>query len=386
MRGLLLLALAVLVGALAPPGLAGASTPVPSASPDIEVRVVSFAPPPTAIACAEGQARFVEGEAVPPRIWQLWKPRIAPVGGAPYVPPPPPTSEVYTFSVDLQGHVTDLKRTAIPNTPIYWPTDEQAAIIASWRFAPGAAARDCRLDLAPTHAAIAETSPARLFQILGSDPRNAAPAVRKALSADGDCDRGPRRRPQVMVYPDLRPFDDKSVDPSWTVIRYDIDASGAARDVRIAAQHGQAAFADTAAGAISESRFFPGPPRKGCLAAFRAEPQATEAPPRPAGESFERPTDDCKVTREALNIPETKTYPPPFGKRRVAGWAILRFDVAPWGQVGAVEILASQPAAQFGEAARMLLQGARPSPPATGYRGCVVPMIYAIPAIDDGDS
>ena len=39
MRGLLLLALAVLVGALAPPGLAGASTPVPAASPDIEVRV-----------------------------------------------------------------------------------------------------------------------------------------------------------------------------------------------------------------------------------------------------------------------------------------------------------------------------------------------------------
>jgi TonB family protein len=89
------------------------------------------------------------------------------------------------------------------------------------------------------------------------------------------------------------------------------------------------------------------------------------------------------VTREALNIPENKIYPPAYAKRRVAGWAILRFDVAPWGQVGAIEVLASQPTQAFADAARGLLMGARPSPPPSGYRGCVVPMIYAIPTIPD---
>jgi len=46
-------------------------------------------------------------------------------------------------------------------------------------------------------------------------------------------------------------------------------------------------------------------------------------------------------------------------------------------------VLESQPTATFGDAARMLLSSARPKPPPTGYRGCVVPMVYAIPAIPD---
>ena len=72
-------------------------------------------------------------------------------------------------------------------------------------------------------------------------------------------------------------------------------------------------------------------------------------------------------------------YPPAYGARKVPGWAILRFDVAPWGLVGNIEVLASQPSDAFGVAARCLVANARPSPPASGYRGCLIPVIYAIP-------
>ncbi len=350
------------------------------------LQVVSFAAPPAAVTCAEGSVRLVEGAAIPPRTFQPLIPPVMPAGAPSYTPPPPPTSQVFTFSVDAEGRVADLKTPMVEAGAYRWSVDDQAAVIASWRFAPGAGAKGCKIDLTPTYATVAATAPARLFELLVDQQRNTPPAVRKALLGGGDCDRAPYRRPNVVVYPDLRAFDDKSVDPAWAGVRFDIDAGGAVRNVRIIAQHGEAAFADAAAGAMSESKYFPGSARTGCYSSFKALPKATEAAQRPAGESFERPQDQCKVTREALNIPENKFYPPAYGKRRVAGWAILRFDVAPWGQVGAIEVLASQPSAAFGEAARNLLSGARPTPPPSGYRGCVVPILYAIPAIpEDGN-
>lgn len=377
MRGLLVLALA-----LATPHLAIASAAAPPPPSMAPAKLVDFAAPPARVECATGTARLVEGAPMPIKVWQPWVPPVAAVGGG-YAPPAPATSEIYTFSVNVEGQVIDLKRQASPNVAIAWAIDEQAAILASWRFAAGAPAQDCKVDLAPTYASLAEASPARLFEALAADPRSPHPALRKALG--GDCAGPARRRPQTMVYPDLRPFDDKNVDPAWAGLSYDIDAAGQPRNVRVMAVHGEAALANAAAQAITDSRFFPGSPRSGCFAAFRAQPKATPAPSRPDGDSFERPGDACKVTQAALNIPENKAYPPAFGKRRVAGWAILRFDVAPWGQVGAIEVLAAQPAETFGVYARNLLQSARPTPPSTGYRGCVVPISFAIPAIADED-
>lgn len=378
MRGLLLVALAFLT-----PFAAMADIAPPPGASTAPAQLITFAPPPPRIACGQGSARLIEGAAVPPRYWQPYVPPVAPapVGVQAYVPPPLASSEVYTFSIDADGHVTDLKRTPSGNVTIPWAIDDQTAIIASWRFAPGAAASNCSVDLAPTALALDKASPARLFETMTTAPRSPWPGIRKVLG--GDCDS--RRRPQVIVYPDLRAFDDKSVDPAWAGLRYDIDASGAVRNVKVAAQHGEAAFADTAASAVAEARYFPGPARTGCFVIFKATPQATPAPVRPSGESFERPQDACKVTQAQLNLPETKMYPPAFGKRRVAGWAILRFDVAPWGQVGAVEVLAAQPSDVFGNYARNMLNGARPTPPPTGYRGCVVPIVFAIPAIPDDD-
>ena len=378
MRGLLLLALAVLT-----PLSAAASVPPPrdTKAPILAIR---YAPPPAGLTCAEGAPRLVEGAPIPPRAWQIWMPPPVAHGGPPnYKPPPLPTSEAFGFSVDADGRVADLKR--IGQIPNYGPEDEAGAIIASWRFAPGQAAKGCKIDLAPTHRPIEEATPATLFEMLANDVRNPAPALRKALASAGDCTRAPYRRPNVVVYADLRPFDNKTVDPAWVGLHYDIDADGAVKNVRIMGQHGERAFADAAASAVAEGRFFPGAPRTGCYVAFKAMPKATEAIKRPPGDSFERPTDGCKVTREALNIPENKYFPPAYAKRRVAGWAIVRFDVAPWGQVGAVEVLAAQPAGAFGDAARSLVQSARPSPPPTGYRGCIVPVIYAIPSVaEDG--
>ncbi len=209
--------------------------------------------------------------------------------------------------------------------------------------------------------------------------RQTPAVVREALSKLGDCRQQPQRRPQIVAYPDLRALDNTSISPAWAGIQYGVDANGAVRDVTIVARYGEAAFADTAAASVAESRFLSGSPRTGCYAVFSASASATPARPRPQLKAYKRSGDACEATREALNIPEAKMYPPAYGARKVPGWAILRFDVAPWGLVGNIEVLASQPSDAFGVAARCLVANARPSPPASGCRGCLVPVIYKIP-------
>lgn len=380
MRRLLLTVLASLVPLTAQAEI----PPLPAPAKLPPAKMVSFAAPPASITCAEGAARLVEGATPAPKVWQPWTPPVMPAGMPTFTPPPPPTSQAYSFSVDGEGRVFDLKRIDAP-TPVSvnWLADEQTAVVASWRFAIGAPATGCKIDLAPTYMTVAEASPAKLFEVLANEQRNAPPSVRKVLAAGSDCEGGAQRRPNVITYPDLRPFDDKTVDPAWSGVRYDIDASGAVRNVRIAAQHGEQAFSDAVAASLSESRFFPGQPRHGCFLTYHATPKATLASKAPAEASFKRPGDTCDITQAAMNLPENKMFPPAFGKRRVAGWAVIRFDVAPWGQVGAVEVLAAQPTAAFGDAARAMVQSARPTPPPSGYRGCIVPVTYAIPAILD---
>ncbi|MET3665536.1 energy transducer TonB [Caulobacter sp. 1776] len=367
MRGLLLLALAFLT----PVAAQADRIAQPPAAKARQAQLLTIAPIPTTFACGKGQARLIEGAPLPPRVQQSW----APVQAAAASPVP----ERYAFGVDADGRVVDLKREGA------WTPDSQAAVLASWRFAPGAPAQDCKLPLVATVTPLEAASPAQLMQAMIAEGRAAPPELRKALDALGDCTRMPRRRPQTVSYPDLRAFGDRTVDPAWAGVTYDVDAEGAVRNVAIVTRHGEPAFADTAAASVAESRFQSGSPRRGCHAVFRARPKASPATAHPKDSAFERPGDACALNEKELVLPESKPYPPAYAARRVGGWAIVRFDVAPWGQIGPVEVLASQPTPAFGVAAVELMQGVRPKAPASGYRGCVMPIVYAIPAIPEDE-
>jgi TonB family protein len=362
MRGLLLVALAFLT-----PAAATATVAPPPEKP--QPQLLTFAPTPTAFTCGKGQARLIEGAPLLPRPQQ----GFVRVGGA----GPSPVLERYAFGVDADGRVIDLKREGA------WTPESQAPVIASWRFAPGAPASDCKLQPTATVTPLDQTTPAQRLQAMISEGRAAPIYLRKALDDLGDCARTPRRRPQTISYPDLRAFGDRSVDPAWAGVTYDIDGDGAVRNVRIVTQHGEPAFADLAAASVAESRFQTGSPRTGCHAVFKARPKASPASKRPDAASFERPSDACALKK--VPLPEVMPYPPAYAARRVGGWAIVRFDVAPWGQIGPVEVLASQPAQAFGVAAINLMQNIRLPAPPTGYRGCVMPIIYATPAVVDDE-
>ncbi|WP_165186231.1 energy transducer TonB [Caulobacter soli] len=378
----MLLRATVLSLLIASPVFAAVSTSPPaSGAPSLDLIV--FAPPPREATCAGGRATPVlEAAALHPRAVPTAS-TIAPVIAS--LAPSEETvvtakaskDDVLTFAIDADGRPTDIRKVGPGRSSD--ASDPSIAALASWRFASGAPASGCQVALTSQRVPLVQARRADLLELIAFERRNTPPAVREAVSKVGDCGLAPRRLPKTIAYPDLRRFNDRDLNPAWAAVTYDIDADGAPRDVRVETQSGDPALADAAAAAIAGSRFQPGKPVKACYGTFAATPRDTPAPPRPTLTSFERPGDKCDVTKAALNLPAAKNYPRAYAARKVAGWAYLRFDVAPWGQVGNVEVLASEPSAAFGEAARGLLWSAHPAAPAEGYRGCIVPVVYAIP-------
>jgi TonB family protein len=354
--------------------------PLPLAS-GLEITV--FDPSPREATCIGGRMlKVVEAAPLHPRATPSPTDPIVVVADGP--PPNDAHDEILTFSVDTEGRPLDIRRPG-PGR-VFGDPDTAIAALAGWRFEAGPATSGCHVSI-PTHSTPpAQASRAALFEIIAFERRNTPSLVREAVSKVGDCGTVARRAPKTIAYPDLRRFNGRDLNPAWAAVVYDIDAEGKPRDVRIDSQGGDPALADAAAAAIAESRFLPGQPVQACYGTFAAASRDTPPPPRPkaafALPEGQRPNDNCPVTQAQLNLPASKTYPRAYAARKVAGWAYLSFDVAPWGQVGNIRVLESQPSAAFGQAAQSLLWSARPKSPAEGYRGCILPVFYNIPEPD----
>ena len=72
-------------------------------------------------------------------------------------------------------------------------------------------------------------------------------------------------------------------------------------------------------------------------------------------------------------------FPEPFRRRPFEGWAVVRYDVAPWGATGNIEVLASEPAAAFGEQAKRVIASATKAPLSSGMAGCVDRVLFRLP-------
>lgn len=369
------IALSLLIGSPA-----YATIPPPPSPKGFEVTV--FDPLPREATCVGGQSlRVIEAAALHPRVGAAYSEPIVVTADAPPVAAKDSPDEVLTFSVNAEGQPLNIRR--LTTSPGFADPDTVIAALAGWRFEAGAPLSGCRVSI-PTHRApIEQASRTTLFEIIAFDRRNTPPAVREAISKAGNCGAAPRRLPKTIAYPDLRRFNGRDRNPAWAGVVYDIDADGTPRNVRVDSQGGDPALADGAAAAVAGSRYQPGRPVQACYVTFAAEPRETPAPPRPKTVAKlpegETPANDCPVTQAQLNLPAFKNYPRAYAARKVAGWALLSFDVAPWGQVGNIQVIDSQPSAAFGQAALSMLWTARPKPPAEGYRGCIVPVVYNIP-------
>ncbi|PKP91061.1 MAG: hypothetical protein CVT77_13320 [Alphaproteobacteria bacterium HGW-Alphaproteobacteria-16] len=93
----------------------------------------------------------------------------------------------------------------------------------------------------------------------------------------------------------------------------------------------------------------------------------------------------------AWQRPPASSYPAAFRRRAIEGWAIVSFDLAPWGATGNFKVLVSEPADTFGQQAQQNLARAHAYPSSSGAKGCVVKIVFRMPdrdadqTGDDGD-
>ncbi len=252
------------------------------------------------------------------------------------------------------------------------------AAFAGWRFPPGQRS-GCRLTIRYTPTPIGRAEPPLLARFYGVT-RTSGPA-REAVEArlrgpDRDCDRG--RRAITAGYPDYNAGRPRPRVQDWTVIQWSVDAEGRPFDVVTLDSSGDPGF-DAEGRRVTETlRLEPGPVATGCLYNWFRRGDPLPAPSRPA------PPPDAlaacpRAVLDQYRPGETGSPVAQFRARGIEGWALVRFDIAPWGEVGSVEVIDAQPAAAFGEAARRIVAGGRGSPGPGAVR-CIQPVEFRVPA------
>lgn len=249
---------------------------------------------------------------------------------------------------------------------LYRPDDLMPALAAS-RF-PARARTDCSVTYTPVQTPLAEVPVADLVSYTmnprsGRLPRIGWDRIRPA----GTCADAPRPAALVRVMPDFPKVAGTPGVRDWSLIAYDTDARGKPVNVRAVDGTSNRALDAAAIRAMRASRFSGGA-RTGCIYPYWRAPDTLPAPPVPAGMGAPPPT--CPDGRDWAKAP-TLTFPEPYGRRRIEGWAVVRYDVAPWGEIGNPTVVAAEPTAEFGQQAVRILRGARLKPSAQGQSGCI---------------
>lgn len=290
---------------------------------------------------------------------------------------------VLSFSIAADGRTTDISPDDAPRTSF----GALQAELAAWRF-PAQPRQNCRLTVRWRVTPLAEAETPDLLNYFAVN-RTTGPlrnAVAKRLGGpDADCGaRFGGRRPEVVSFPNFQ----KGRRPppggrSWSVTRWNIDAEGRATNVETLGSSGDADLDAEARRATAETRMLPGPARTGCVYNVYRTGETLPAPPMPPEDQPEDPLQQCPpAVGDRFKARSNPAFPAAFSQRSIEGWAKVRFDIAPWGQIGNVSVIEAQPAAAFGEDALRLVQTSQATPGFEAGVRCVVPVRYRLPDED----
>lgn len=343
--------------------------PEPSATARVlrDSVVVDFVP---------GEVRC-EGATVAPRL------AVRPVPVAGYASPNLPTRLTVEFRIDEAGRPLSIGQPQ-RNGYGHLDTSDVAPALAAWQFAAGAPRSGCKIGFTLLAEPIAR-APAALLHRAFALPHLRQPAE-KALIArfradDGDC--AMPRPPAVLrrSFPDFAKIAQAPGTHSYAMVGFDIDAQGKPHRIRIRSSDGNAELDRASIRAIGDSRFVKGA-RTGCSYPFhRRQSTPLPAPMLPPSDSFRPANATCPRDWTMFDGPPPVDFPDAFGRRSIEGVALVRYDVAPWGAVGNLKILAAEPAAVFGETAQSVLARVKPKAPegGSGYSGCIARVVFRLP-------
>ena len=283
-----------------------------------------------------------------------------------------PAPASLTFAIDDTGRPHSID---FANGSSQTLADAPAALAGS-RFRAGASARNCTISYEARTATFEQAPFAELVSLsISPEGRRPPKKVWERIYGSSECMKPPRPRQLVRVMPDFAKIPGKTGARDWTLIGYDIDEEGRTQSPKVIATTGSPALDEAGIQAVDQSRFAEGAAKTGCLNPFWRNPLRLAAPHRPEGDS---PCDDLPDWDWSPNL----RYPAAFQRRLIEGWALIRYDVASWGETGNVEVIDAQPASAFGVAAMQMMQRAKYKAAGEGATGCTTLVAYVLPEED----
>jgi hypothetical protein len=271
------------------------------------------------------------------------------------------------FRIDETGRALGIARSS---------TDQYSAsiadiapVVAAARFNPGKARFGCTVKYVSRASEIPEASLKAAFEYLIFPNMGRQQAVFDRVKPENStCFNG---APAVLTrsYPDFSKVPATPGRNDWSMTQFDINASGKPVNVRTVGGTGNNDLDRASRDAVARSKFAK-EATKGCLYPYWRVAGTVAAPASPEDDAFRPEHANCpKEIEWATQNPAT--YPDRFRKRYIEGWAVIVFDVAPWGSTGNVRIAAAEPAAEFGIAAKQVVEVRKVKNAGQGYTGCV---------------
>ncbi|WP_445193808.1 energy transducer TonB [Sphingomonas sp. Tas61C01] len=280
----------------------------------------------------------------------------------------------FAFSIDASGRTLGIRRQRDNGAGL---AEDLGPALAATRFPAKAPRGDCTIVYAPQMTSMAETPIAELISYSLAPEMGALPwAGWERIAGTGDCRDEPRPQALLQAYPDFRTLPGTPGARDWSMVRYDLDAKGRPTAVGTLTGTGNAALDAAAVTAIRASRYTSGA-RTGCQYPYWRAPLVLAPPPMPPEAAFRPTSATCPAGRD-WTTPPVLTFPEAYRRRSIEGWAIVTYDLAPWGEPGNIHAVAAEPSADFGTQAEAVVRGARLPASDRGATGCVDRVIFKI--------
>lgn len=331
--------------------------------------------PPAVVNVPEFRPRAELGETLV--TWQVSEMLCGGERVAPVMPVQPyasaalgPIEQRLAFRIDADG-----RPLGIEGGTEYGAATDLAPALAATRFAAGER-RDCTVTWRATRMPVAEAPVADVmaYTIFPSGPPSKAMWDR--VRPVGTTCSEPPPRLRSRAYPDFEAIAQAPGTTSWSMVGYDLNAAGRPVRVRTLEGSGNAALDRASLRAVSETRFWNGG-RTGCLYPYYRRGPILVAPGAPEPASV-RPNGATCPAETGWDRKPVLRYPERYRRRSIEGWALIAYDVAPWGQTGNVRVLSAEPAAAFGDYAKRVIESASKPKSTAGYIGCVERVRFAM--------
>ena len=319
--------------------------------------------------CESGEEALLLDEPPLPQI-AAWGPAM-----------PAPTPVVLKFRIDAAGRPLSIVEEAVPDVRgPYYNRRETVAAFAASRFRPGRERTGCTIAYEARAERIEEVDPAILYRLVALQP--APPfGVRRVIfertqPAGSNCFSDTRLNVRLRAYPAFEEIEQRPGTLSHSFLAFDLDRDGRPINIRLLGSGGNAELDRQSLDAVRRSRFSP-IAKRGCTYSYwRRQTEPLQAPEPPQPDSYRADDSTCPKDGDPWAYMPPLNFPSEFERRAIEGWAVLKFDVAPWGGVGNVRVVAAEPAAPFGQQAMQILGGARKPPSSRGYTGCVTRVVF----------